>query len=79
MMTLHERQHTEKADLDCVVWLQRMGVWVGGDEQHLFQISVEVIEIPHLHSQAEGLGLSCAQWHSNAPQILLSDLLHTES
>ena len=35
--------------LDCVVRLQCMGVRVCCDEQHLVQIPVEVVEIPHLH------------------------------
>ena len=52
--TVYDKQHTERADLDCIVWLQSMGVWVGCDEQHLLQISVEVVEIPHLRSQAGG-------------------------
>ena len=52
--TVHDKRHTERADLDCIVWLQCMGVWVGCDEQHLLQISVEVVEIPHLRGQAGG-------------------------
>ena len=36
------------AHLDCIVRLQCVGVRVCGDEQHLVQIPVEVVEVSHL-------------------------------
>ena len=34
--------------LDCIVWLQCMGVGICCDEQHLVQVPIEIIQIPHL-------------------------------